>query len=312
MPHPIDGIAEPHPLNSPTPRTRFAPSVTGHLHLGHIVNAVYVWGIGRAQGGSVVLRLEDHDRTRFKPEFEASILDDLDWLGLVPDDGITAGFRSGRSEFRQSDNVERYQHALDLLSRRGLVYVCDCRRADREPPDADGGNEPCYAGTCRDRALADGPGRRLRIRMDPGIEAFHDLALGAQHQDPASQCGDLVVRDGAGNWTYQFAVTVDDAVHRIDLVIRGRDLLGSTGRQIRLARLLGREVPPVYYHHPLVIGADGRKLSKREFAKGIRDLRGEGQSPASVLGEAAYLGGLLPTLRDLPTTELADLFAKIA
>ncbi|MGH7591345.1 MAG: glutamate--tRNA ligase family protein [Gemmatimonadales bacterium] len=304
-------MSEPIPTIPPTPRTRFAPSVTGHLHLGHIVNAVYVWGIGHGRGGTVVLRLEDHDRTRFKPEFETSILDDLDWLGLVSDGGTTAEFRSGGSEFRQSDNADRYQRALDALSHRGLVYVCDCRRADREPPDADGANEPCYPGICRDRALDDGPGRRLRIRMDPGREGFRDLALGPQHQDPASQCGDLVARDAAGNWSYQFAVTVDDAVHRIDLVIRGRDLLGSTGRQIRLARLLGRDTPPAYYHHPLVIGADGRKLSKREFAKGIRDLRAEGRSPESVLGEAAYLGGLLPAPRDLPASELPDLFAKI-
>lgn len=311
MSTPTAAIAGSHPPIPPAPRTRFAPSVTGHLHLGHIVNAVYVWGIGRARGGAVVLRLEDHDRTRYRAEFEASILDDLDWLGLRPDDGPTEEFRAGRSRFRQSDNNERYEQALALLSRQGLVYTCDCRRSGRDATDADGEVEPRYPGTCRDRALNAGPGRRLRVRMDPRIEVFHDQALGLQHQDPASQCGDLVIRDSAGNWTYQFAVTVDDAAHRIDLVIRGEDLLSSTGRQIRLARLLGRELPPAYYHHPLVIGADGRKLSKREFAQGIRDLRAAGRSPESVLGEAAYLGGLLPAARDLSPSELPGLFAEI-
>lgn len=276
--------------------------------MGHIVSAVYVWGIGHARGGSIALRLEDHDRSRFKSEFEASILDDLDWLGLVPDAGTTAEFRGGRSRFRQSDNGERYGDALDALTRRGSVYVCACRRIDRGPADGGPGHELCYPGTCRERALEDGPSRRLRVRMDPGTESFQDLALGPQRQDPASQCGDLVARDSAGNWTYQFAVTVDDIEQGIDLVIRGQDLLSSTGRQIRLARLLGRDTPPAYYHHPLVTGADGRKLSKREFAKGIRDLRAEGRSPGSVLGEAAYLGGLLPAPRDLTAAELPGLF----
>lgn len=292
-----------------SPRSRFAPSVTGHLHLGHLVNAVYVWGLTRRLGGRVLLRLEDHDRRRFRPEYEQSILDDLDWLGLVPDLGPTSSFRAGESPYRQSDNDARYRDALERLRERGLVYACDCSRTDVAPSEPAPGTEPRYPGTCRDRDLADAPGRRLRVRMDPGVESFTDLRLGPQAQEPAAQCGDVVARDADGQWTYQFAVTVDDEVQGITLVIRGADLLSSTGRQIRLARLLGRRHLPAWYHHPLVTDAAGRKLSKRDFAKSLRDWRAEGRTPESLLGEAAFLGGLLPEARPLAVAELPGLFS---
>ncbi|MFI5235014.1 MAG: glutamate--tRNA ligase family protein, partial [Gemmatimonadales bacterium] len=256
--------------------------MTGHLHLGHLVNAVYVWGIARALGGTVLLRLEDHDRGRFRPEYESSILDDLDWLGLTPDMGSTAEFRAGTSPFRQSDNGDRYRDALELLRAPDLVYVCDCRRGDLVPEGEVTGEETHYAGTCRTKDLDDGAHRRLRLRMEPGDERFIDLRLGSERQDPSQQCGDLVLRDAAGDWTYQFAVTVDDQIQEIGLVIRGEDLLASTGRQIRLSRLLGRSAPPAFFHHPLVVDASGRKLSKRDFSKALRDHRAEGRTPGSL------------------------------
>lgn len=292
-------------------RTRFAPSVTGHLHLGHLVNAVFVWGLARAWGGEVLLRLEDHDRRRFSPLFEASILDDLDWLGLVPDLGTTASFRAGPSVWRQSDNDARYATARDRLRAAGQVYACSCSRAvvgGDTPPGA----EPRYPGTCRDHALEPGPGRRLRVRMGPGAESFDDLRLGPQRQEPERQCGDFVIQDADACWTYQFAVTVDDAEQGITLVIRGDDLLPSTGRQIRLARLLGRGRPPAYLHHPLLRDAAGRKLSKRDFGKALRDHRAEGRMPESLLGEAAFVAGLLEAERPLRVDELAGLFAGIS
>lgn len=287
-------------------RTRFAPSVTGHLHLGHLVNAIHVWGLARTWGAEVALRLEDHDRRRFRPEYESSILDDLDWLGLAPDLGRTFEFRTGSTPWRQSSATARYDRALVHLAERGLVYACDCSRA-AVGTEAAPGEEPRYAGTCRDRGLPF-DGHRLRVRLDPGSETFDDLRLGRQEQRPDQQCGDFAIRDANGDWTYQFAVTVDDMSQEISLVIRGEDLLASTGRQIRLARLLGRDRAPAYYHHPLVVGADGRKLSKREFAKGIGDLRAEGRSPGSVLGEAAYLGGLIARPRPLAVEETPGLF----
>jgi glutamyl-tRNA synthetase/glutamyl-Q tRNA(Asp) synthetase len=121
-----------------------------------------------------------------------------------------------------------------------------------------------------------------RLRIDPGIETFEDARLGPQEQDPSAQCGDLLLRDRAGNWTYQFAVTVDDWEQGVNLVIRGVDLLSSTGRQIRLARLLGREHMPVYFHHPLVMKSPDQKLSKSDGDTGIRELRARGWSAEQV------------------------------
>lgn len=277
------------------------------------MNAVYVWGLAGALEGQVVLRLEDHDRGRFRGEYEAAILDDLEWLGLVPDLGGIAAFRAGPSPYRQSDGVARYEAALDLLRRRGLTYGCECSRASRAPDDvADDGDERRYPGTCRGLGLHEAPGRRVRVRMDPGSERFIELGNGTQAQDPADQCGDIVARDVAGAWTYQFAVTVDDVAQEITLVIRGLDLLASTGRQIRLARLLGRTVPPVFLHHPLVTDAAGRKLSKRDLAKSIGDHRAAGRTPESLLGEAAFLGGLVPEKRPIAAAELSALFVGIS
>ena len=132
----------------------------------------------------------------------------------------------------------------------------------------------------------------LRVRLGPGSETFDDLALGPQTQRPDAQCGDLLVRDRVGNWTYQFAVTVDDMVERITHVIRGADLLASTGRQIRLARLLGRPAPPRFLHHALLLGPDGAKLSKSRGDTGIRELRAAGVAPATVLARAREIAGL--------------------
>jgi len=263
------------------PLTRFAPAPTGWLHLGHVLNAEYVWGIARALGGRVLLRIEDHDRGRSRPEFEAGLLEDLDWLGYCPDIYATNEYRAGRCDGRQSDRDEVYRAAIDVLSARELVYACDCSRRSVMSASADH-TELCYSGHCRDRNLPLTAGVGWRLRMEPGIETFDDARLGAQEQEPASQCGDLLLRDRSGNWTYQFAVAVDDWRQGIDLVIRGTDLLSSTGRQLRLARLLGRERMPVFFHHPLIMKTPGQKLSKSDGDTGVRDLRAQGWTAEAV------------------------------
>jgi len=290
-------------------RTRFAPAPTGQLHLGHVVNAVYVWGLARAFGGQVLLRIEDHDRKRSRPEYERGILDDLDWLGLVPDIGDTASFRTGPHPQRQSDNAARYEAALEQLDHAGQVYACDCSRRDmaQEVPDVFG-EEMRYTGRCRARGIDKSAAKARRVVMSPGDETFDDLRLGPQVQEPADQCGDLLVRDRLGQWTYQFAVVVDDMEQGVDVAIRGNDLLPSTGRQIRLGRLLGRARPPLFLHHPLIIKPDGSKLSKSAGDTGIRELRAGGATAASVLGQAAALAGLVESGRALPADALASLF----
>jgi glutamyl-tRNA synthetase/glutamyl-Q tRNA(Asp) synthetase len=139
-----------------------------------------------------------------------------------------------------------------------------------------------YDGHCRDRGLPPVDGYGWRVRLDPGVERFIDGRLGPREQDPSAQCGDVLIRDRLGNWTYQFAVSVDDFRQGIDLVIRGEDLLPSTGRQIRLARLLGREEPAAFLHHPLIMKSPAQKLSKSDRDTGIRDLRARGWTPEQV------------------------------
>jgi glutamyl-Q tRNA(Asp) synthetase len=291
------------------PLTRFAPSPTGCLHLGHVANAIYVWGIARALGGRVLLRLEDHDRGRCRPEYEAALLDDLVWLGLEPDQGRVDELRAGTSIWRQSDCGEVYASAVSRLAAEASVFACDCSRRDIAVDRGDAFNEETrYPGRCRDRGLAPAPGRGVRVRIEPGEERFVDGRLGEQRQHPAEQCGDLLLRDRLGNWSYQFAVVVDDLRHSIDLVIRGEDLLSSTGRQLRLGRLLGRPTPPVFIHHPLIRKPSGEKLSKAAGDTGVRELRERGVTPAAVLGRAARLTGLIDRPRDLPPEELAGLF----
>ena len=275
--------------------SRFAPAPTGFLHLGHVVNAVYVWRQTRARQGRVLLRSEDHDRQRSRREFEDAILADLAWLGFVADGGPV----------RQSERGAIYEAALDGLRQQGLVYACRCTRADiaaagrpvqgrldDDPAQGDPERvtlqmpELRYPGTCADRGLAEGPGLGLRVRLAPSIERFVDLRHGPQEQQPSAQCGDLLVRDRDGHWTYQFAATVDDYVQGVTLVVRGDDLLASTGRQLQLARLLGRAEPPQFLHHPLIMKSPGQKLSKSDDDSGIRELRAQGWTAAQVIDAA--------------------------
>jgi glutamyl/glutaminyl-tRNA synthetase len=295
--------------------SRFAPAPTGFLHLGHVVNAIFVWGVTRARGGRVLLRIEDHDRRRSRPQFEAALLEDLAWLGFVADDGPV----------RQSERSGVYERALDRLRAAGLVYACACSRSDILDAVARGGSperlalpenvargfqpsdEIRYPGTCRDRGLPDGPGMSLRVRLDPSVERFVDLRHGAQEQRPFEQCGDLVMRDRDGSWTYQFAATVDDFDQGVTLVVRGDDLLQSTGRQLQLARLLGRRDPPAFLHHALLMKSPTQKLSKADRDSGVRDLRALGWTAARVVGHAAALAGLVAADRDIPADEVSSI-----
>jgi glutamyl-tRNA synthetase/glutamyl-Q tRNA(Asp) synthetase len=147
----------------------------------------------------------------------------------------------------------------------------------------------------------------LRIRLDPSIERFVDLRHGLQEQRPFDQCGDVLARDRDGNWTYQFAVTVDDYAQGVTLVIRGDDLLRSTGRQIQLARLIGREHPPRFLHHALVMKSATQKLSKSDADTSVRDLRARGWTPGRVIGQACALAGLIPDARDVRADEVSSM-----
>lgn len=291
-------------------RTRFAPAPTGRLHLGHLANAIFVWGLARRHGAQVILRIEDHDRQRCRPEYEAALLDDLDRLGITADKPSTDDFRAGPSPYRQSDNDAAYRAAVDSLRGQGLVYACDCARSTFDAWRASNGRPWTGAGCpggCRERglsvedALGAAPGATgltLRAALGEGEEAWEDVLLGAQ-REPVTPAGDLVIRDRNANWSYALCVVVDDLRHGVDLVVRGEDLLESTPPQIRLARILGRANPARFVHHPLVRRPDGSKLSKAEGATAVGYLLDAGASVEQLLGEAAARVGLLSAARPL-------------
>jgi glutamyl-Q tRNA(Asp) synthetase len=278
--------------------TRFAPAPTGYLHLGHVANALRVWGEAQAHNGAVLLRIEDHDRERCRPEFEAALLEDLDWLGFAPDVYPTDAFRAGPCESRQSDRHAVYLEAANRLRTQGLLYACACTRKDieekrrrvslstKKTPDVFSG-ELVYPGTCRERDLAlDAGNVGWRVRLPLDTVTFVDRWRGTQVQTPIEQCGDLLIRDRLGNWTYQFVATVDDHLQGITDVIRGTDLLSSTGRQILLGRLLGRETPATFAHHGLIMKSPTQKLSKSDRDTGVRDLRAAGWTADRVIAIA--------------------------
>ena len=247
-----------------------------------MANAIAVWGVARAFDGRVLLRIEDHDRTRSKAEFEKAIREDLAWLGLRPAAPVV----------RQSERLLKYEDALARLAGTGLVYACACSRKAIEAAGGADAGELRYPGTCRGAGVDGAKERARRVRIARETIGFDDLRLGPIEQIPADQAGDILARDRHGHWTYQFAVVVDDLDQGVDLVIRGEDLLASTGRQIQLGRLLGRVPPPRFLHHPLILRPDGQKLSKSNRDTGVRDLRAAGWSVERVLGEAAAALGL--------------------
>jgi len=276
-----------------TVRTRFAPSPTGDLHLGGAWTALASWVVARRVGGTTVLRIEDIDRARVLPGSQARIEEDLRWLGLDWDEGPE----------RQSDRSAGYERALEVLGRAGLLYPCDCSRAEvaRVASAPHAGEETVYPGTCRDR----GSSRRMkrppaiRVRVPRATLAYRDGCMGDVSQDLHEQVGDFVVRRGDGVFAYHLAVVVDDLDMGITEVVRGADLVPSTPRQIWLARALGRSTP-VYTHVPLVVDPRGSRLEKRAAGTTVRELREAGLAPERVVGVLGHALGL--SASDAPAT----------
>ena len=270
--------------------TRFAPSLTGYLHLGHVLHLLYVWGVAQKMSARVLCRIEDHDLARARPEYETAIFQTVEWLGFLPDLGISEKSATGPSEFRQSDCSEQYESVLQTLEKRGLVYGCACSRKQIAAHQPEGAAELCYSGTCAGKGLPLA-GNTVRFRTLEGEIVFQDLRLGEQRQTPRNQCGDFSLRDRQGQWTYQFAGVCDDIRHGVDLVIRGEDILFSTARQIQLFQTLEAKVPR-YYHHPLLYDDAGEKLSKRQLSESIIRFRDAGITPEEIIGKAAVSGNL--------------------
>ena len=245
--------------------------------------------------------MEDLDPPRVVAGSGDRILDGLRWLGLDWDEGPDTP-RGPSAPYAQSQRGALYEAAIASLARRGLVYPCDCSRAEiaRSASAPHPGEETVYPGTCRDAA----PSRHfkrdpaLRLRLPEGARVrVEDGALGVIEQDLARDCGDFVLQRGDGVFAYQLAVIVDDVAMRITDVIRGADLAPSTPRQVLLARLLGAE-PPRYVHLPLVVASDGTRLAKRTGGASVRALREAGIDERAILGKLAH--GLGMTADDAP------------
>lgn len=283
------------------PVTRFAPSPTGHLHLGHVISLAYIFGIASIVGAKILLRIEDHDTERYRPEYEQSIIDDMAWLGFITDNWEEIALSKKPSQYRQSDSLDVYQDSLAQLQRKGKVYGCECSRKQLV-----GSEEGVpYAGTCRGKGLK---GYGLRFIVDDAEIPFRDILHGELNQNPSKQCGDFLLKDRRGCYSYNFAVVVDDMRHGVNLIIRGEDILHCTGRQIALSRALGGSSSAIYLHHPLVIGLDGKKLSKRTFAEGIIKRRLAGEAPEVVLGDALFHAGLISRNMPIKLKELQEIF----
>lgn len=289
-------------MKEPNVVARFAPSPTGDLHLGGAFVALASWWLARTHGGRFVVRMEDIDTPRVVAGSAARILEDLRWLGLEWDGDVVF----------QSQRTDLYVEAIAQLGRRGLVYPCDCSRAElaRVASAPHAGEELVYPGFCAEldsrREMKRDPALRVRVpRGSAAIVDFEDEILGKYTQNLETSVGDFVVRRGDGIFSYQLVVVVDDTEQGITDVVRGADLLASTPRQIFLARALER-TPPRYYHVPLVLGSNGERLAKRTPGAVVRGLKERGVSREEILGELAAALGILAAPRPVTTDELAS------
>lgn len=275
-------------------RTRFAPSPTGPLHLGHAYSALLAYDMAQAANGTFLLRIEDIDQSRARPAWEAQIYDDLHWLDLTWPTPV----------MRQSERLAAYESALDALWARGLLYPCTCTRADIKralsaPQEgvAMGPDGIVYPGTCRAPANRSGAcpaGAVLRLDMQAAVRALGDAdvwfmetgrdteaSVTATPTDLIDGVGDIVLARRDMGTSYHLSVVVDDAAQEITHVVRGADLFDATKIHVVLQRLLGLPTP-TYHHHKLIRDADGKRLAKRDDARAIALYRSGGKAPADI------------------------------
>ena len=285
---------------------RYAPSPSGRMHLGNLLCCLLAWLSAKSRGGQVLLRIEDLDTQRCPRVYADAIMEDLAWLGLTADGPEPPVYQSERSEI--------YQQYYDILARRGLVYPCFCSRsqlhAASAPHRSDG--QVIYAGTCRNltpdqiakKSRTRAPAWRVQV-PDETI-AFTDGHIGPYAENLARDCGDFYLRRADGVFAYQLAVVVDDALMGVNEVVRGADLLSSTPRQLWLSRELGLTAPR-FYHLPLLLAADGRRLSKRDGDQSLENLRAK-YAPEEIIGKLAFACGLQDAPRPATPAALAESF----
>lgn len=321
---------------------RFAPSPTGRMHLGNVFAALMSWLSAKSRGGEWLLRIEDLDPQRSHAEYAEWLMDDLLWLGLEWDEG--PGKDRGNGPYWQSRRGDIYEKALMELDAKGLVYPCTCTRSDimatQAPHESDG--RVVYRGTCRPqtdvpwqqvmasrpaaqccltgsplqprncrRVLHEAAGAAALRLMVPPVELAdvrcHDRHYGEVSVNLATHCGDFIVRRRDRAWAYQLAVVVDDALMGVTEVVRGRDLLLSAPQQMYVDRLLGFP-SPAFAHIPLLVNAQGQRLSKRDKALDMGALRSR-FTPGEILGRLAHAAGIIPHADSMSLPDLLSLFS---
>ena len=272
-----------------------------------------VWGAAAVWQAEIVVRSENHDRQRCKPAYEQHLWEDLRRLGV----DFPATFdldRGTPSRYRQSDCRQEYLLALRELEKQGLVYACECSRGSLKSANApfSPSGELIYPGICRSKNIAIDKGLTLRLRIDEeAIVQWRDFSCATLlREEPHKGCGDMPLVDKHGNFTYQMCVVLDDIRHGITHIVRGQDVAASTARQVYLRQILGAPNDVLFYHHPLLTDEEGQKLGKRFRSTPVRAMLAEGNSPKSVIGDAAFIGGLTPSCMQLSWEEGVELTAN--
>ncbi|MBQ2991823.1 MAG: tRNA glutamyl-Q(34) synthetase GluQRS [Clostridia bacterium] len=283
---------------------RFAPTPSGRLHLGNILCAMLAYLSARSQGGRFLLRIEDVDIPRCPKRLADQCIEDLRFLGFDWD---------GEPLF-QSERGDIYQRCFDLLREKGLVYPCFCTRAQLHAAQAPnlGDHEPVYPGLCakltREEIAQRERTRRpaMRLRVPDRTVSVLDGHYGAFEENLARDCGDYIIRRSDGLWGYQLAVVIDDALSGVTEVVRGRDILFSTPRQMELYHTLGFE-PPAFYHIPLLTDSEGRRLAKRDRDLDLTALS-RIMTAEDILGMLAFSAGIIPENRPMSLEQLTAVF----
>ena len=283
---------------------RFAPTPSGRLHLGNLLCCLIAYLSARSQGGKFLLRIEDLDVPRCPRRLSDQCIEDLRFLGFDWDE----------EPLFQSERTAIYQRCFDELTEKGFVYPCFCTRAQLHAAIAPnlGDREPVYSRACANLSSEEIAERQktrspaMRMRVPDEVVSFEDLHFGAVSEHLARDCGDYIIRRSDGLFGYQLAVVIDDALSGVNEIVRGRDILFSTPRQMHLQRTLGFDTPQ-YAHIPLLMDANGRRLAKRDKDLDLTALS-KAMSPEQILGMLAFSAGVIPENRAASLAELTRVF----
>ncbi len=293
-------------------RGRFAPTPSGRMHLGNVFCALLSWLSVKSVGGEMVLRIEDLDTSRCRPEYTARLLEDLRWLGLTYDEG--EGIGGLYAPYKQSERTDFYKQCLRVLKQNDNIYPCFCSRDELHAPNAPHASDGrvLYNGACRNMSDAERASRArpaaYRLKALDQDVVFTDGHYGLQRQNVKDDWGDFIVRRSDGIFAYQLAVVVDDAAMRINQVVRGRDLMSSVAPQLQLYQLF-EQTPPEYYHIPMLLIPEGRRLSKRDHDLDLGQLRARYNSAEPIIGRLLWLAGVLERDEPISAKEAVSVFS---